>query len=131
MSNNKYGTLTLERRKIKSEKGKKHSSKIVEKLGTYAELQEKLNGEDPIVWAKAYIQKLNFLEKRLANCFTCQEIVKGLRDMNFLQIKGEGYAPTYTRTDFTDALHKTFGFYTDTQIVDLSQMKKILRVTKK
>lgn len=37
----------------------KHSSKIVEKLGTYTELQEKLNGEDPIEWAKAYIEELN------------------------------------------------------------------------
>ena len=41
----------------------KHSSKIVEKLGTYTELQEKLNGEDPIEWAKAYIEELNKKEK--------------------------------------------------------------------
>ena len=40
-----------------------HSSKIVEKLGTYVELSEKSNGEDPINWAKGYIAKLNELEK--------------------------------------------------------------------
>ena len=44
------------------EKGK-HSSQIVEKLGTYAELLEKLNGQDPIIWAKAYIADLNEKEK--------------------------------------------------------------------
>ena len=44
------------------EKGK-HSSQIVEKLGTYADLLEKLNGQDPIVWAKAYIAELNEKEK--------------------------------------------------------------------
>ena len=37
----------------------KNTSKIVEKLGTYDELLQKLNGEDPIVWAKRYIEELN------------------------------------------------------------------------
>jgi len=44
-------------------KNKKHSTKIVEKLGTYDELQQKLNGEDPIKWAKKYIEELNKKEK--------------------------------------------------------------------
>ena len=29
-----------------------NSSKIVEKLGSFAEINEQLNGEDPIEWAK-------------------------------------------------------------------------------
>ena len=41
----------------------KRSSKIVEKLGTYDELQIKLNGEDPIAWAKNYIDELNKMDK--------------------------------------------------------------------
>ncbi|SDF81783.1 hypothetical protein SAMN04488499_10891, partial [Sporomusa acidovorans] len=41
----------------------RHSSKIVEKLGTYDELLKKLNGNDPIAWAKAYIAELNTIEK--------------------------------------------------------------------
>ena len=41
----------------------KHSSKIVEKLGTYTELLKKLGGNDPIAWAKAYINELNEKEK--------------------------------------------------------------------
>ena len=40
-----------------------HSSKIVEKLGTVAELSKKLNGQDPIEWAKEYIKELNRKEK--------------------------------------------------------------------
>ena len=39
------------------------STEIVEKLGTYAQLLEKLNGQDPIAWAKAYIAELNEKEK--------------------------------------------------------------------
>ena len=40
-----------------------HTSKVVEKLGTYAELEKKLNGEDPIEWAKAYVAELTKKEK--------------------------------------------------------------------
>lgn len=71
------------------------------------------------------------LEKRLNEEFTCREIVSGLRDMNFFEIKGEGYVPTYTRTDFTDSLHDTFGFRTDYQIISTQNMKKIFIETKK
>jgi len=39
------------------------TSKIVEKLGTVAELEKKLNGQDPIEWAKKYIEELNRKEK--------------------------------------------------------------------
>lgn len=70
------------------------------------------------------------LEKRLSGEHTCNEIISGLRDMNFYEIKGEGYIPTYTRTDFTDALHDNFGFRTDYQILTAKQMKKILNDTK-
>jgi len=39
--------------------------------------------------------------------------------------------PTYTRTDFTDALHEIFGFRTDYEIIKKTQMKKILSMVKK
>jgi transposase len=70
------------------------------------------------------------LEKRLHEKFTCHEIIGELREMNFQEIQGEGYVPTYTRTDFTDALHEAFGFRTDYQIVTTSMMKKIFKTTK-
>jgi transposase len=70
------------------------------------------------------------LEKRLGDKYTCHEIINGLKDMNFLEEKGEGYTPAYTRTDFTDDLHEAFGFRTDYQIVKAGQMKKIIRITK-
>jgi transposase len=70
------------------------------------------------------------LEKRLQEQFTCSEIISELREMNFMEIKGEGYVPIYTRTDFTDALHEAFGFRTDYQIITTSMMKKIFKNTK-
>jgi len=71
-----------------------------------------------------------YLEKYLNEKFTSHEIISGLRDMNFYSIPAEGYIPTYTRTDFTDALHDVFGFRTDYQIVSLKEMKKIFKATK-
>ena len=70
------------------------------------------------------------LEKKLGENFTCHEIISELRGMDFKEIKGEGYEPLYTRTDFTDALHEAFGFRTDYQIVTKSMMKKIFKSTK-
>ena len=71
------------------------------------------------------------LEKKLGEKYACHDIVTGLRDMNFFEITGEGYLPTYTRTDLTDDLHDAFGFRTDYQIVNTKQMKKIFKDTKK
>lgn len=71
-----------------------------------------------------------FLEKTLEEKYTCSELIHTLKDMNFYQITGEGYIPTYMRTNVTDTLHKTFGFRTDYQIMSNSQMKKIFKDTK-
>jgi transposase len=71
------------------------------------------------------------LEKRLGDKYTCPQIIRELRDMNFLEVKGEGYLPAYTRTDFTDALHDAFGFRTDYQILTNSHMKNIFKLSKK
>lgn len=71
------------------------------------------------------------LEKKLENRFTCEEIIGTLRDMNMMIAPGEGYIPTYTRTDLTDALHRAFGFRTDYQITSQKNMRKILNQTRK
>lgn len=72
-----------------------------------------------------------YLEKKLDLNYTSSEIIQGLRAMNFYAVPGEGYIPTYTRTDFTDALHEAFGFHTDYQMVTTKEMKKIFKKTKK
>ena len=62
--------------------------------------------------------------------FSPGEIIGTLQDMNFLSIAGEGYIPTYTRTDLTNNLHGSAGFRTDTQIVSRQRMKKIISEVK-
>ena len=41
---------------------KKRTNKVIEKLGTYDHLKNVLN-EDPIAWAKKYVEELNKKEK--------------------------------------------------------------------
>lgn len=75
-----------------------------------------------------------YLEKKVnrgGKHFTTEEIVDTLRSMNFLSIAGEGYVPTYTRTDLTNNLHGSAGFRTDTQIVTKQKMRSIIAQTKK
>jgi transposase len=74
---------------------------------------------------------LRLLEKKLNGEYTCSNIVDELRDMNFCEIKGDGYTPSYTRTDLTDSLHDAFGFRTDYEIVTNKMMKNIFKETKK
>ena len=70
------------------------------------------------------------LEKKLGEKYTCSEIISSIKNMNFYEIKDEGYIPTYTRSDFTDDLHDAFGFRTDYQIINTKQIKKIIKTTK-
>ena len=70
------------------------------------------------------------LEKKMGEKFTCQETITKLREMNFMELRGEGFIPAYTRTDFTDSLHEAFGFRTDYQILPTKKMKKIFKMTK-
>ena len=71
------------------------------------------------------------MEKKLGDRWTCSEIIDALTSMNYLRLSGEGYAPTYTRTNLTDALHDVAGFRTDTEIITNKEMKKIISDSKK
>ena len=79
-----------------------------------------------LILYKYLAKKVNRAGKR----FTPDEIIGTLQDMNFLSIPGEGYIPTYKRTDLTNLLHGSAGFRTDTQIVTKQKMKKIITYTK-
>ena len=71
-----------------------------------------------------------YIEKKLDNRFTCQQILSTLRTFQFALVPGDGYLPLYERSELTDALHDAFGFRTDFQIVTNNAMKKILKSTK-
>ena len=76
-----------------------------------------------------YIFRL--LELRTEHKYTCEQLIKTLRDMDMVYIDKEGYIPAYTRTEITDCLHKKFGFNTDYEFTSLSNMRKIFSLVKK
>lgn len=74
-----------------------------------------------------------YLEKKTnrgLNHFSPMEVIKTLRSMNFWDAKGEGYVPTYTRTNITNALNGSAGFRLDTQIVKPKVMRQYKRQSK-
>lgn len=71
------------------------------------------------------------LEKKLNGRFTCEEITKTLRHMAFLELPQRDYVPAYKRSLLTDCLHSVFGFNTDYEIIKISDMRKIIKLSKK
>ena len=65
------------------------------------------------------------LEKKLNYKYTTSQILKTIRNMNVIELKGDGYIPGYTRTDITDDLHDIFDFRTDYEINTYKDFKKI------
>lgn len=71
-----------------------------------------------------------YLEKKLDNKYTIDQILPTLQEMDFVKYEGKGYQPVYTRTELTDALHDAFGFCTSKQIVPIAKMRNICSQTK-
>lgn len=72
-----------------------------------------------------------YLERKLDNKYTIDQILPTLQEMDFMKYEGKGYQPVYTRTELTDALHEAFGFCTSKQIVPIAKMRNICSQTKK
>lgn len=72
---------------------------------------------------------LRVLEHRIPET-TTDNLLESLRTMNALKIEGEGYVPTFKRTELTDRLFDMAGFRLDTQIIMLKKLKSINAMTK-
>lgn len=83
----------------------KSSSRIYKKLGKYNALLEQFDGDADklMAWAKNEADTLRSMKLTLLNT-------------------ANGYVPSYTRTEITDLLHKTFGFRTDYEFIKKSTM---------
>ena len=71
------------------------------------------------------------LEKKLNYNYTTSGILKTLRNMELVEIKGCGYIPCYQRQVITDNLHEIFGFNTDYEIITYKKLKKIFNIITK
>ena len=70
------------------------------------------------------------LEKKLGDKYTCEEIIKTLREMHMRKVGEQGYIPSYTRTQLTDSLHENAGFRTDYELITPKSMAGVIRRTK-
>ena len=71
------------------------------------------------------------LEKKLGGNYTTGQILDTLRGMQLTLLQtANGYIPSYTRTELTDELHKTFGFRTDYEFISKASMRNIIKNTK-
>lgn len=71
-----------------------------------------------------------YLEHKLGENYTCEEILSTLKKMNFASIQEQGFIPVYERTKLTDELHELCNFRTDYQFITKSQMKTIQKKSK-
>ena len=72
------------------------------------------------------------LEQKLTKNYTAEQLIPTLRSMKLTLLNtANGYIPSYTRTEVTDALHKVFGFRTDYEFIKKSTMRSIIKQTKK
>ena len=90
--------------------------------------EDRINAHFFTCFIALFIYRL--LEKKLDYKYTTTQIIDTLKNMNLYEVKGDGYLPTYTRTDLTDELHERFEFRTDYEINTYSDLKKIFKQIK-
>lgn len=71
------------------------------------------------------------LEKKLNEKYPTDKIIDTLKNYNMIELSNEGYVPGYALSPIIDDLHKAFGFRTDFEFVTVSDMKNIIKKTKK
>lgn len=90
--------------------------------------EDRINAHFLTCFIALFIYRL--LEKKLDYKYTTTQIIDTLKNMNLYELKGDGYLPTYTRTDLTDELHEKFDFRTDYEINTYNDLKKIFKQIK-
>ena len=71
------------------------------------------------------------LEKKIGNNYTTEQIIETLRSMKMTLLNtANDHVLSYTRTEITDSLHKTFGSRTNYEFIRKSTMRSIIKQTK-
>ena len=64
------------------------------------------------------------LEKKLDYKYTTSQLLKELRNLELLELKGKGFIPINERTDITDDLNNIFNVKTTNEIISYKKIKK-------
>ena len=66
------------------------------------------------------------LEKKMNYKYTSSQLLREIRNMDLLELKGYGYIPLNERTDITDDFNNIFNLKTTKEIITYKKIKKIL-----
>ena len=95
----------------------------------YVRREDRIRAHFLICYISLLLYRL--LEKKLSGKYTCEEILAALRSMQMtLLSRDSGYIPSYKRTDLTDDLHKTFGFHTDYEFINIAHIDSKAKMAK-
>lgn len=97
--------------------------------GKVLSVKESVNSHLFISYLSLVVFKV--LEEYLNNKFWNTEIADTLTKMNFYKLKNNGWIPTYSPTKTTNAIHKAFELDTDYEFLSESDMKAIIKESKK
>lgn len=89
----------------------------------YLSREDRIKGHFITCYISLFIYR--YLEHKLNDKYTVQQIVSKLQEMKMLEHKGKGFEPVQTRDDLTDDLHNFLGVNTDTEILTYKKFKKI------
>ena len=84
----------------------------------------KISQNDVIMTGLMALLIYRILEKKLDYKYTTSQVLKELRNLELLELKGKGFIPINERTDITDDLNNIFNIKTTNEIISYKKIKK-------
>ena len=84
----------------------------------------KITQNDVIMTGLMALLIYRILEKKLDYKYTTSQVLKELRNLELLELKGKGFIPIKERTDITDDLNNIFNIKTTNEIISYKKIKK-------
>ena len=121
--------ININRRRWEIEENFRIMKTEFEARPVYVRREERIKAHFMTCYISLLLYRL--LEKKLGDAYTVSQILGTLRSMQMTLLNtASGYIPSYTRTELTDSLHKTFGFRTDYEFITKASMRTIIKETK-
>ena len=88
----------------------------------------KISQNDVIMTGLMALLIYRILEKKLDYKYTTSQVLKELRNLELLELKGKGFIPIKERTDITDDLNNIFNIKTTNEIISYKKIKKFFNL---
>ena len=84
----------------------------------------KISQNDVIMTGLMALLIYRILEKKLDYKYTTSQVLKELRNLELLELKGKGFIPINERTDITDDSNNIFNIKATNEIISYKKIKK-------